>query len=125
MIKVGCCGFPVKRGEYFKHFDLVEVQITFYKFPKENTLEGWRKESPKNFEFVIKASQFFTHPPNSPTYRRLGRSLSDEERKSVGFFKLNEITRSAWDKMLRYCKILNSNKLLFQTPSTFKATDEN
>jgi len=29
-IKVGCCGFPVNRGKYFKNLELVEIQSTFY-----------------------------------------------------------------------------------------------
>jgi len=31
-VKVGCCGFPVKRTEYYRRFPLVEIQQTFYLF---------------------------------------------------------------------------------------------
>ncbi len=125
MIRVGCCGFPVSRKRYYKALDLVEVQLTFYSFPKEETLEGWRKEAPENFEFTIKASQFFTHPPSSPTYRRLKRPLTDEERNSVGSFKLNSVTKKAWEKTRIYLEILRGDKVLFQTPASFNATKEN
>jgi len=29
-VKVGCCGFPVGRQDYFSQFRVVEVQQTFY-----------------------------------------------------------------------------------------------
>ncbi len=36
-VKVGCCGFPGSRKDYFSQFKLVEVQQTFYKMPKLKT----------------------------------------------------------------------------------------
>jgi len=29
-IKIGCCGFPVGKERYYKEFDVVELQSTFY-----------------------------------------------------------------------------------------------
>ena len=36
-IKVGCCGFPVSREKYYKNFDVVGIQQTFYQPPQEKT----------------------------------------------------------------------------------------
>jgi len=43
-IKVGCCGFPVNRREYFRHLQLVEIQQTFYQPPRAETARRWRRE---------------------------------------------------------------------------------
>jgi uncharacterized protein YecE (DUF72 family) len=66
-LKVGCCGFPRGRKEYFRQFRLVEVQQTFYKMPDLETAIKWRQEAPTDFEFTLKAWQLITHPPTSPT----------------------------------------------------------
>ncbi len=34
LVKVGCCGFPVEKPEYYRRFPVVELQQTFYKLPK-------------------------------------------------------------------------------------------
>ena len=46
---------------YAERFPTVEINNTFYKLPKEAVLEGWTKEVPKDFRFVLKCSQFITH----------------------------------------------------------------
>jgi uncharacterized protein YecE (DUF72 family) len=46
---------------YAGHFDTVEINNTFYRQPKLQTFKNWRKQVPKNFLFVIKASRFITH----------------------------------------------------------------
>ncbi|HDD64840.1 MAG TPA: DUF72 domain-containing protein, partial [Firmicutes bacterium] len=86
-MKVGCCGFPISQKKYFENFNLVEVQKTFYQIPEEETLIKWRKKAQKEFEFTLKAWQLITHPPSSPTYKRLKIELSDKEKKNYGFFK--------------------------------------
>ena len=52
MVKVGCCGFPGGRQNYFSRFRLVEVQQTFYKLPRLATAVGWRQQAPPGFEFT-------------------------------------------------------------------------
>ncbi len=125
LIKVGCCGFPVSRKRYGKKFSVVEVQKTFYSFPKKELILKWRESFPEDFEFVVKASQFFTHPSSSPTYRRFGRSLTDEEKVSVGFFRLNDVTKRAWDATLDLASTLRADKVLFQAPPSFGPSGEN
>lgn len=68
-IHVGCCGFPIAMSEYFKKFNLVELQSTFYKLPLERTAKKWRSIAPANFKFTVKAFQGISHPIESPTWR--------------------------------------------------------
>jgi uncharacterized protein YecE (DUF72 family) len=46
---------------YAEHFDTVEINNSFYRLPKPETFEGWRKRSPEGFAFAVKGSRFITH----------------------------------------------------------------
>ncbi len=46
---------------YSKHFNTVEVNNTFYRFPPEKTVKGWFKRTPENFKLTLKANQLITH----------------------------------------------------------------
>ncbi|MFA0734426.1 MAG: hypothetical protein OGMRLDGQ_000926, partial [Candidatus Fervidibacter sp.] len=46
---------------YAQHFDTVEVNNSFYRLPKRETFEQWRKETPGDFAFAVKGSRFITH----------------------------------------------------------------
>jgi uncharacterized protein YecE (DUF72 family) len=99
MIKVGCCGFPVAMGKYFKHFSLVELNRTFYEYPREKTLVGWRAHAPAHFEFIVKAHQDISHRAK---------------------MKIGEDSIRAFERMKRVCKLLGSRVLLIQTPGSFR-----
>lgn len=46
---------------YADHFDTVEVDTTFYRLPKADTVEDWRRTTPLDFLFTAKASRYTTH----------------------------------------------------------------
>jgi uncharacterized protein YecE (DUF72 family) len=46
---------------YQQHFDTVEVNNSFYKLPSPETFQAWRRHTPRNFVFAVKASRFITH----------------------------------------------------------------
>ncbi|HSJ15130.1 MAG TPA: DUF72 domain-containing protein [Longimicrobiales bacterium] len=70
-IRLGMCGFTIGAAAYYRSFDVVEVQQTFYDPPAPGTLARWRAEAPAGFEFTMKAWQVITHFGTSSTYRRL------------------------------------------------------
>jgi len=118
MIKVGCCGFPVARKEYFKNFGLVEVQKTFYKPPKLETAIRWREEAPQEFEFAVKAWQLITHPPSSPTYRKAGIDVANESK--YGYFRPTKEVFDAWERTAEIADALKAEVVVFQCPASFK-----
>lgn len=124
-IKVGCCGFRLAQAEYFRRFPVVEVQHTFYQPPHLATLERWRAEAPRGFEFTVKAWMLITHEAKSPTYRRLKRALADEERYECGAFRPTAIVREAWETTLASARALGAERVLFQCPASFVPSDEN
>lgn len=46
---------------YSQHFNCVELNVTFYRLPKRETFESWRKRTPEDFKFVIKGPRIITH----------------------------------------------------------------
>ena len=46
---------------YYKDFDTVEINNSFYKLPSEETFAKWREDTPRGFCFAVKGSRFITH----------------------------------------------------------------
>ena len=46
---------------YAQHFDTVELNNTFYRFPGEKQLHDWVARTPDGFLFALKANQRITH----------------------------------------------------------------
>lgn len=46
---------------YAKHFNTVEINNCFYRLPTESAVENWRRETPRDFCFAVKASRLITH----------------------------------------------------------------
>jgi len=98
VIKVGCCGYPTSMKRYHENFCVVELNKTFYEYPRVSTVLGWRKKAPKDFEFTVKAHQDISHK-----------------------FKLKvEDSVEAFSKVKEVCRILEARVLLIQTPSSFR-----
>ena len=121
-IKVGCCGWGFFRPSYFfgdswrknfksvlqaysKLFDVVAVNSTFYKLPKVETATRWLQQSKEvnpKFEFTFKINKSITHE-----------------------LKFGEGSLQEFEKNVQVAKALEAKVLVFQTPKSFKATDEN
>lgn len=46
---------------YARHFDAVELNVTFYRLPSKKAFEGWGERTPPGFAFALKGSRFITH----------------------------------------------------------------
>lgn len=74
---IGCSGFnyPHWKGNFYPEdlqqkkwlqhyctiFKTVELNVTFYRLPKESTFDKWHAETPEDFAFSLKGSRFITH----------------------------------------------------------------
>jgi uncharacterized protein YecE (DUF72 family) len=129
VIVVGCCGFAIPGGmrSYYREFDSVEIQCTFYNIPRLETIEKWRIEAPPSFEFVPKVFQGITHPSSSSTWKRFRGKLSsvsgDTER--YGFLRPTEEVVSCWKTMIEICTRLRSEAVLLQTPPSISYSETN
>jgi len=46
---------------YVKHFNTVELNISFYRLPRKETFDSWRKKAGENFVFAVKGWRMITH----------------------------------------------------------------
>jgi uncharacterized protein YecE (DUF72 family) len=76
-VRIGCSGWsydewkerfypagaPASRRlcHYASVFDTVEVNATFYRLPKRDTVRAWAEQVPDGFLFAVKASRYLTH----------------------------------------------------------------
>ncbi len=123
-IRIGCCGwsylrpgdvgedwdwkqrYPHKLALYAAHFGLVEVNSTFYRLPRVETAARWlalaRAVNPE-FEFTVKVNQEITHRDRFASARSL----------------------AAYARTVEIADALEAKILLFQTPASFRPTEEN
>lgn len=75
-MRIGCSGWvyqhwrglfypadlPVKRWFefYADEFDTVEINNSFYRLPKAETFDAWRKQAPDGFRYAVKAQRYVT-----------------------------------------------------------------
>lgn len=100
---VGCSGFYYKHWRdkfyprglpqrkwfefYCESFNTVELNVTFYRYPKLEALQGWYERSPAGFRFTVKAPRLITH------YRKFSNAL----RETRDFYDL--VSRGLGDKL--------------------------
>lgn len=56
-------GLPQKKWfDFYKdHFNTLELNVTFYRFPKPEFLDNWYQKSPETFKFSVKVPKAITH----------------------------------------------------------------
>jgi uncharacterized protein YecE (DUF72 family) len=69
---------------YARHFQTVEVNNTFYRWPKDEVFSTWRERSPDGFLFSAKASRGLTQ------FRKLNDPVPWLERMESGLSRLGE-----------------------------------
>ena len=99
-------GVPQRRWleHYATLFDTVEVNNTFYRLPKRESVATWVEQTPPDFLFAVKASRFLTHM----------KRLTDMGRGVERFYERIE-PLAASPKM---------GPVLWQLPETFRRDDE-
>ncbi|MCW2987076.1 MAG: hypothetical protein JWM24_14 [Solirubrobacterales bacterium] len=99
-------GVPSARWlqRYAQVFDTVEVNATFYRLPKRETVEGWVEQTPAGFLFAVKGSRYLTHM----------RRLRDIEEGVARF----------WEPLAPLREAGRLGPLLWQLPENFSRDDE-
>jgi uncharacterized protein YecE (DUF72 family) len=119
-VRVGCSGWNyshwrevvyrkgLPQSRWLEHyatlFDTVEVNSTFYRLPKRDSVARWVEQTPDDFVFTVKASRYLTH------VRRLTDLGGGVER----FYERIE-------PLVRSPKL---GPVLWQLPATFHRDDE-
>jgi uncharacterized protein YecE (DUF72 family) len=116
---IGCSGFAYKEWKgafypetlaqskwfhfYTQHFNTLELNVTFYRFPTLKSLLGWYDKAPQGFLFSAKVPRSITH------YRK----MTDTERMLGDFYGL--LKEGLKEKM---------GCVLFQLPPQFNYSKE-
>jgi uncharacterized protein YecE (DUF72 family) len=74
---IGCSGFHYKEWKevfypknipqtkwfefYCQHFNTIELNTTFYRFPRTEALQSWHQRSPQDFKFSVKGPRLISH----------------------------------------------------------------
>jgi uncharacterized protein YecE (DUF72 family) len=124
-VKVGCSGFSVAQEKYYHTFQLVELQSTFYRLPRESTLRRWREAAPPGFEFALKAWQVITHPSSSPTWKRAALTVEKAKAARYGYLRPTAENFEAFSRTADACGILQARLCLIQCPPSFHAIPDN
>ena len=108
-INIGCSGFSYKhwRGVFYpeglpsskwltyytEKFRAVELNVTFYRLPRESTFEKWYRETPSGFRISVKGSRYITHikrlkDPKDPLKKFFGIIKPLKEKMAVVLWQL-------------------------------------
>jgi uncharacterized protein YecE (DUF72 family) len=71
-------------GHYTRAFQTVELNSSFYRWPRPATFRGWRRRLPDGFEFSVKAPRGLTHA------KRLYAPEAWVERIAAGWHELGD-----------------------------------
>jgi uncharacterized protein YecE (DUF72 family) len=116
---IGCSGFSYKEWKeefypkglaqskwfnyYTQHFDTLELNVTFYRFPTLNSLKVWYDKAHEGFSFSAKVPRSITH----------FKKFDDTERMIQDFYEL--LRKGLKEKLA--C-------VLFQLPPSFVYSEE-
>lgn len=117
-VHIGCSGWNYKdwRGKFYpeklaaknwlkfysEQFNSVEVNSTFYRFPKDEYIEKWRDTVSDDFLFTLKGSRYVTHM----------KKLNEVEESVARF---NDVAKLLKDKL---------GSVLWQLPPSLHRDDE-
>ena len=68
---------------YCQSYNTVELNVTFYRYPKLEALQGWYTRSPQDFRFTVKAPRLITHYKKFNNALREARDFYDLAAKGL------------------------------------------
>lgn len=112
---------------YAENFDTVEINNSFYRMPKETTVQGWYDRTPENFLFTLKGSRYVTHVKR---LKDVGESvayfyhLADILAEKLGciLWQFPPSLKMDKERLVSFCKTLSpdyKNVIEFRHPSWF------
>jgi uncharacterized protein YecE (DUF72 family) len=152
---IGCSGFYYKGWKekfypkglpqrkwfefYCESFNTVELNVTFYRFPKLEDLKGWYQRSPADFKFTVKAPRLITHYKK---FKGVERELGDfyntvskglEDKLGCVLFQLHPAIEYSEDNLQRiigaldmsFTNVIEFRHVSWWNNSVYKALKEN
>ena len=140
-VNIGCSGFsydhwrgvfypeglPKSRwlNYYTEKFHTVELNVTFYRLPKESTFEKWRGETPADFRISVKGSRYITHvkrlkDPKDPLKRFFDNIRPLKEKMAVVLWQLPPSFKADIERLEIFLKAVKP----YRAKNTFEFREE-
>ena len=102
-------------GHYTKIFRTVELNVTFYRLPLEQTFAKWMRQTPDDFIAAVKGSRFITHikklkDPEEPLKRLFERVKPMREKIPVVLWQLPPTFRADAERLRQFVRALKAYK---------------
>jgi uncharacterized protein YecE (DUF72 family) len=96
---------------YKQTFSTVEINNSFYRLPSPEVFKSWRKDSPDDFLFVVKASRFITHnkkllDPKESIKRFFANVKYLREKLGPILFQLPPVWKKNVERLEAFLKVL-------------------
>ncbi len=113
---------------YSEFFNTVEVNSSFYRFPRPQTIKDWHKQTPEGFVFTLKVNRNVTHVKkfvNAGAIIHSFYKLGDGLREKMGCFLFQlpaiiEFGRKKLDEIISQLDLERKNVVEFRHASWFK-----
>jgi len=114
---------------YTEYFNTVELNVSFYRLPKESVFEGWYRRTPENFIFVLKGSRFITHIKkladcNDSIEFFFNSAKELKEKLGVVIWQLPPNFHVNAERLQKFCELLEENKVAKDTKHVFEFRHE-
>ncbi len=99
---------------YATHFGTVELNASFYRLPKPQVFENWRKRTPDTFLWAVKANRYITHikrikDVEEPLERFFSSAESLKEKLGPILFQLPPSLSFDEAVLRQFCQYLKGN----------------
>ena len=101
---------------YCRHFNSVELNVTFYRLPNQSVFKNWYRKTPKSFRFVIKGSRFITHIKKLKETRNslemfFEAACNLKDKLICVLWQLPPSLKADLDKLQNFTKEIKQNKI--------------
>ena len=112
---------------YTEKFNTVELNSTFYRFPKPSTAKAWVRQSPPNFIYTLKVNRMITHIKKFKNCRTLIKefyAVGDVLKEKLGCFLFQlppslKFSKQKLNEIINQLDLDKKNVIEFRHPTWF------
>ncbi len=114
---------------YSRHFNTVELNVTFYRLVRKEVFEGWYRRTPKEFRFAAKGSRYITHIKRLRDCEEAIQSFSDNiqglgEKLEVILWQLPPRFVYQKERLSAFCELVSECAGIRETRHAFEFRHE-
>lgn len=114
---------------YARHFNTLELNVTFYRLPEESTFRRWDEQTPSDFTFAVKGPRFITHikrlkEPKDPLVKLRDNVLPLAAKVKCFLWQLPPGFKKDGARLGAFCEQVAKTKVLNQFVHAFEFREE-